>query len=57
MEVTALKDFFDVFREIANYFQDHNTDSVKKRYNLCRRVIMGTFTPEDVLSLSGSRLM
>ena len=49
--------FFDVFREIANYFQDYNTESIKKRYNLCRRVIMETFTPEDVLSPSGSKLM
>ena len=35
-------------REIANYFEDHNAETIKKRYNLCRRVIMETFSPEEV---------
>jgi len=35
-------------REIANYFQNHNADSIKKRYQVARRVLMETFTPEDV---------
>lgn len=41
-------------REIANYFSDHNAQTIKKRYNLCRRVLMETFTPEDVFSPSRS---
>jgi hypothetical protein len=37
------------YREIANYFSDYNAETIKKRYNLCRKVLMETFTPEDVL--------
>jgi len=35
-------------REVANYFSDYNVDSIKKRYQFCRRIIMATFTIEDV---------
>jgi outer membrane biosynthesis protein TonB len=35
-------------REIANYFPDHNTDSIKKRYSVCRNVLGQTFSSEDV---------
>jgi hypothetical protein len=35
-------------REIANYFEGHHADSIKKRYHLCKRVLMETFTPEEV---------
>jgi hypothetical protein len=40
-----------ITREIANYFPDHNTDSIRKRHTLCRRVIMETFSPEEVVTL------
>src|ERR1700733_2627740 len=42
-----IKDFING-REIGNYFPGHNTDSIKKRFQLCRRVLMETFSPEDV---------
>jgi hypothetical protein len=35
-------------REIANYFSNHNAESIKKRYTLCRRVLGETFYPQDV---------
>jgi hypothetical protein len=41
-------------REIANYFPDHNTDSIKKRYSICRNVLGQTFSSEDVRSVLSS---
>jgi hypothetical protein len=40
-------------REIGNYFPDHNTDSIKKRFQLCRKVLMESFSPDDVPPLHG----
>jgi len=40
-------------REIGNYFPGHNTDSIKKRFQICRKVLMETFSPEDVPPLHG----
>src|ERR1700731_1514847 len=35
-------------REIANYYPDHNAETIKKRYQLCTRVLRETFSAEDV---------
>jgi hypothetical protein len=40
------------FREIANYYPDHNADTIKKRYQLCNRVLMETFSDDDVSSIN-----
>lgn len=42
-------------REIANYYPDHNADTIKKRYQLCNRVLMETFSVDDVPSFSKNR--
>jgi hypothetical protein len=41
-------------REIANYYPDQTAETIKKRYQLCTRVLRDTFSPEDVpLALRG----
>jgi len=35
-------------REIANYFGNYTAESIKKRFHLCKKVLMETFSPEEV---------
>jgi hypothetical protein len=35
-------------REIANYFENNNAETIKKRYNTCKKVIMESFSQEEV---------